>query len=57
MPQEQSQKSGEPPIGECAVCGELVTRDDPGTLRFSPASGAMTHVHDRCEAPRASEPG
>jgi hypothetical protein len=50
MPQEQSQKSGEPPIGECAVCGEPVTREDPGTLKFSLASGAMTHVHTRCES-------
>ncbi len=56
MPQEQSQKSGEPPIGECTVCGELVTRNDPGTLRFSPASGAMSHVHDRCEAPPVPTP-
>jgi hypothetical protein len=50
VPQEQSQKSGEPPIGECAVCGRRVTRDDPGTLRFSPSSGVMTHIHTRCES-------
>jgi len=47
MPQEQSQKSGDPPIGECSVCGEKVTREDPGTLEFSLATGSMTHVHDR----------
>ncbi len=55
MPQQQSQKSGEPPIGECAVCGEPVTREDPGALKFSPASGAMSHVHTRCES--ASDAG
>jgi hypothetical protein len=49
MAQEQSQKSGEPPIGECAVCGEPVTREDPGTLQFSLSSGAMSHVHTRCQ--------
>jgi hypothetical protein len=50
MPQEQSQTSGEPPFGECVVCGEPVTREDPGTLTFSLASGVMTHVHTRCES-------
>jgi hypothetical protein len=50
MPQEQSQKSGDPPLGECAVCGEAVTREDPGTLKFALASGAMTQVHTRCES-------
>jgi len=50
MPQEQSQKSGEPPIGECAVCGERVTPDDPGTLQFSPSTGAIAQVHARCRA-------
>lgn len=50
MAQEQSQKSGEPPIGECAVCGEPVTREDPGALQFSLSTGAMTHVHTRCQA-------
>jgi hypothetical protein len=54
MPQEQSQKSGEPPLGECAVCGEPVTREDPGTLRFSPSSGSITHIHTRCEPPSDS---
>jgi len=51
MPQQQSQKSGEPPIGECAVCGRAVTRDDPGKLRFDASDGTMAHVHDRCEKP------
>jgi hypothetical protein len=55
MPQEQSQQSGEPPIGQCVVCGEPVTRADPGTLRFSPETGALTHVHARCEADAASK--
>jgi len=50
MPQEQSQKSGEPPIGECALCGAPVTRDDPGKLQFSPSTGSMTHVHTRCQS-------
>lgn len=50
MPQEQSQRSGEPPIGQCAVCGKPVTREDPGALQFSLSSGAMSHVHDRCQA-------
>jgi hypothetical protein len=49
MPQEQSQKSGDPPIGTCAVCGKAVTREDPGTLRFSSADGALSHVHTRCQ--------
>jgi hypothetical protein len=57
MPQEQSQKSGEPPIGECAVCGEPVTREDPGVLQFSRSSGAMSHVHTRCQAGTASVGG
>jgi hypothetical protein len=55
MPQQQSQKSGEPPIGQCSVCGEPVTRDDPGTLRFSAASGTMANVHTRCEDGAASD--
>jgi hypothetical protein len=50
MPQEQSQKSGEPPIGTCAVCGEPVTREDPGTLEFELSSGAMSHAHTRCRS-------
>ena len=49
MAQEQSQKSGEPPIGECAVCAQPVTATDPGLLTFSPTSGAMAHVHTRCK--------
>ncbi len=53
MPQQQSQKSGEPPIGTCAVCGEPVTATDPGTLQFTVDSGEMRHVHDRC---RSAEP-
>jgi hypothetical protein len=54
MPQEQSQKSGEPPIGECAVCGEPVTQEDPGTLQFSPSSGVMANVHTRCQSAPAA---
>jgi hypothetical protein len=54
MAQEQSQKSGEPPIGQCSVCGEPVTATDPGSLVFSAATGAMTHVHTRCK-PGAGE--
>lgn len=50
MAQEQSQKSGEPPIGECSVCHEPVTRTDPGTLAFSTSTGTMSNVHTRCEA-------
>ncbi len=57
MPQQQSQKSGEPPIGECAVCGKKVTTDDPGTLRFSAATGTMSNVHTRCEADAPSGSG
>jgi hypothetical protein len=51
MAQEQSQRSGEPALGECAVCGKVVTADDPGTLRFVAATGTMSHVHARCEKP------
>jgi hypothetical protein len=54
MPQEQAQKSGDPPLGQCAVCGEPVTRDDPGKLEFSTATGSMTHVHERCRQPTES---
>ncbi len=50
MPQEQSQKSGDPPLGKCAVCDEPVTAADPGRLQLSAATGSMTHVHDRCRA-------
>ena len=50
MAHEQSQKSGEPPIGECSMCHEPVTRTDPGTLAFSTSTGTMSHVHTRCEA-------
>jgi len=49
MAQEQSQKSGEPPIGQCSVCAEPVTATDPGSLTFSAATGAMAHVHTRCK--------
>ena len=49
MAQEQSQKHGEPPIGQCTVCGDPVTRDDSGALTFSAATGSMTHVHTRCK--------
>ncbi len=48
MPQQQSQKSGEPPLGTCSVCGEPVTAQDPGKLEFAVDSGDMRHVHDRC---------
>jgi hypothetical protein len=54
MPQQQAQKSGDPPLGACAVCGEPVTRDDPGRLQFSATSGRMTQVHDRCRAEAAT---
>jgi hypothetical protein len=53
MPQEQSQKSGEPPIGECAVCHEPVTRTDPGVLLFSPTEQTMRNVHTRCQSSTA----
>ena len=53
MAQEQSQKSGEPPIGQCSVCDEPVTATDPGSLVFSAATGAMTHVHTRCKGAAA----
>ena len=48
MPQEQSHKSGDPPIGRCVVCEEPVTIEDPGKLQVSAATGSMAHVHDRC---------
>jgi hypothetical protein len=48
MPQEQSQKNNDPPLGQCAVCEEPVTKTDPGKLQFSTATGTMSHVHDRC---------
>jgi hypothetical protein len=51
MPQEQSQKSGDPPLGRCTVCNEPVTAEDPGKVRFSASTGSMAHVHDRCRAP------
>ena len=57
MPQEQSQKSGDPPIGQCAECGEPVTAADPGKLRFSLSSGSMRHVHDRCADGAATPEG
>ena len=56
MAQEQSQKHGEPPIGQCTVCGDPVTRDDPGALTFSAATGSMTHVHTRCKPAPAESP-
>jgi hypothetical protein len=53
MPQQQPHRnpseSGDPPIGECAVCEEPVTRDDPGTLTFVASTGSMATVHDRCQ--------
>lgn len=55
MPQEQNQKSGEPPIGECAVCGKPVTKGDPGKLQLSASSGSMSHVHDRCQQGQSGE--
>lgn len=59
MAQEQSQKSGEPPIGQCSVCSEPVTATDPGSLTFSASTGAMTHVHTRCKpgAAPGADPG
>jgi hypothetical protein len=54
VPQEQSKKNEDPPIGQCAECGEPVTAADPGKLRFSLTSGSMTHVHDRCAEGGAS---
>jgi len=56
VPQEQSQKSGEPPIGECAVCHEPINRTDPGVLRFSPTDQTMRNVHTRCQPPTAPAP-
>jgi len=56
MPQEQSQKSGDPPIGVCAVCGDRVTRDDPGVLQYSPSTGSMAHVHTRCRSETTADP-
>lgn len=56
MPQQEPHRnpseSGDPPIGECAVCGEPVTRADPGTLTFVASTGSMATVHDRCRSDR-----
>lgn len=56
MPQQQPDRSGEPPLGRCTVCGEAVTRDDPGRMTFVQSSGQMTNVHTRCESGEAAEP-
>jgi hypothetical protein len=52
MPQQEPHRNpsegGDPPLGQCAVCGEPVTREDPGTVTFSAATGRMANVHDRC---------
>jgi hypothetical protein len=57
MPQQQSQRDGEPPLGSCAECGEPITREDPGRLELTVESGAMRHVHDRCRAQQAGTIG
>lgn len=54
MPQQQPHRnpseSGDSPLGQCSVCGEAVTREDPGTVTFSATTGKMANVHDRCAA-------
>jgi hypothetical protein len=52
QPQQPGQ-SGDPPLGQCAVCGEPVTRDDPGRLRMTVSTGRMSNVHTRCESEEA----
>jgi hypothetical protein len=49
MPQQQPDRMSDPALGRCVVCGQPVTRDDPGRIRFVSATGEMTNVHARCE--------
>jgi hypothetical protein len=49
--QQQTDRSGEPPLGQCVVCGQPVTRDDPGKIQFDATDGRMTNVHIRCANP------
>ena len=50
MGQQQSDRSSDPPLGRCAVCGEPVTRDDPGRIRVTQSTGRMANIHFRCES-------